>query len=133
VLLQFKDRRGGVVTLVLNVFAAAIMLVASTIAHAQSSGSPGQSLLDNYDSTAPTYSMSCWTGETGMKKYEIIGENIVVDNINKADIQESRDLVFATVFPSFAGEITLIIDYGKRTVLQKSVFGDESFECTRTK
>jgi len=87
-------------------------------------------LLDGYDATTPSYHMTCWTGETGLKKYEIIGSDIVVDNTEKIPVLERKDKVFAgKANVIFFGEIVLIVDYKKRLVTQKVLGLTEVFNC----
>ena len=95
-----------------------------------SSSSFAQNLLKNYDTAKPSHRMKCWTGQTGMKKYEIVGKQIVVDNVNKVRIQESQGNIFAGTLNTMFGKIILILDYDQKKVTQKSDFGDEFFDCS---
>lgn len=87
------------------------------------------SILGSYDSRQPTHSMTCWTGQTGWKKYEVKGEDIFVDNNKAGRIAEKKGNVFATKFDSFIGPITLILDYDNDKVTQKSGVANEVFNC----
>jgi len=93
-----------------------------------SSSSIAEDLLKGYDSTKPSHQMSCYT-ETGVKKYEIIAEQMVIDNIHKFDIKQNEGRIFAGINQTMFGDATFIFDYGKRVVTEKSAFGTFVWEC----
>jgi len=94
-----------------------------------SSNVSAEDLLKGYDSTKPSHGMQCWTGQTGMKKYEIIGKQIVIDNVVKFDFQQNEGNIYAGKTSTMFGDLTLILDYDQKKVTQKSSFGQEVFDC----
>jgi len=95
------------------------------IARAKQSSS---SILKGYDSSRASHSMTCWTDQTGWKKYEIKNGYVVVDNIQTGKIIERKGNIFVTIFPTIIGNILLIVDYKNNRVTQKS-FIVEVFDC----
>jgi uncharacterized protein YgiM (DUF1202 family) len=87
-------------------------------------------ILKNYDRRRPSHSMTCWTNETGWKKYEIIGSQIVIDNVHKVDVVEKDDRgkLFVGKVNSILGSVTLILDFSSKKVTQRS-FVNEVFDC----
>ena len=86
------------------------------------------SLLSGYDSREPSHSMTCNTGKTGWWKYEVIGDNLVIDG-EKTPILERQGDVFAIKGNSFMGEVVSIVDYRNEKVTQKSAIGEQIFRC----
>ena len=86
------------------------------------------SLLDGSDQINRPHSMYCLTKEDGWVLYEIRGESLYYDNEFFGDIVENDGEVFTTELSTTIGEVTIVIDYKNRTVIN-NYYLTETFYC----